>query len=215
MLNGENISDEEIDKIEPDVAAAKLRKILRDHGIEYEPHSQPKGLLPVLGSIRAGLPILADENIEDYLEVPEYLRADYVLRVQGDSMIGAGILDGDLVICRKKECAQSGQIVVALRDVSTGFSEATLKYYYEVNGDGPVLRPANPQYQEIPMGEGYRIAGIMVAMIREETPGYQVYQNYLAVNDSDEWAEVIDEATAAGIKPSRMKSFIKMLQEMK
>lgn len=170
--------------------------------------------VPVLGTIQAGLPILADENIEEYLDVPEYIQADFVLRVQGDSMIGAGILDGDLAICKAVEAAQSGQIVVALRDVATDFSEATLKYYYDVNGDGPVLRPANPQHQEIPMKEGYRIAGILVALIREEAPCYQVYRNYLADNDSDEWTEVIEMASSAGIKPQHLKAHVDMLIEM-
>lgn len=164
-------------------------------------------ILPVLGTIRTGLPILADEHVEDILEVPDYIKGDYILRVQGDSMVGAGILEGDLVICKESQVAQSGQIVVALHDLATGFSEATLKYFFD-NGQGPVLRAANPSYSDINMRDGYRIVGEMVGLIREEPPGYQVYRNYLAVNDSDEWTEVIELATSAGINASQAKEIL-------
>jgi len=165
--------------------------------------------LPILGTIRAGLPILADENIEGYLDVPESMRADYVLRVVGDSMIGAGILDGDYAVCRESQEANSGQIVVAIKDIDTGYSEATLKYYYNNgNGYGPLLRPANPNYSELSMSDGYRIAGVMVALVRQDAPGYQVYKDYLAVNDSEEWTEVIELATEAGLKVNQVKEIL-------
>lgn len=63
-------------------------------------------ILPVLGTIRTGIPILADEHVEDILEVPDYIKGDYILRVQGDSMVGAGILEGDLAICKETQIAQ-------------------------------------------------------------------------------------------------------------
>jgi repressor LexA len=166
------------------------------------------GNVPIFGTIRAGLPILADENIEGYLDVPDSMRADFVLRVQGDSMTGAGILDGDLVICKTAEAAQSGQIVVALQDQSAGFSDATLKYYYDANGHGAVLRPANPNYSEINMSDGYRISGVMVALVREDAPGYQTYKNYIAVPDHEEWTEVIELANQAGLKVGQVKEIL-------
>ena len=171
-------------------------------------------ILPVLGTIRTGLPILADEHVEDILEVPDYIKGDYILRVQGDSMVGAGILEGDLVICKESQVAQSGQIVVALHDLATGFSEATLKYYFNGNGSKPVLKAANPQYQDIKLTEGYRIAGIMVALIREHSPSYLVYQHYLALKDYEEWTEVIEKAAAAGIRPEHLITYIDMMVEM-
>lgn len=170
--------------------------------------SEKQRNIPILGTIRAGLPILADENIEGYLDVPDSLEADYVLRVVGDSMIGAGIHENDYAICRKAEMAQSGQIVVALKDMSTGFSEATLKYYFEGNGDGPELRPANPSYHEIHIKDGFRIAGVMIALFRQEAPNYQIYRNYLAVNDHDEWTEVIDLANQAGLKVEQVREIL-------
>lgn len=171
-------------------------------------------ILPVLGTIRAGLPIIADENIEEYIEVPEDFKADFVLRVQGDSMVGAGILEGDLVICKESQVAQSGQIVVALHDLATGFSEATLKYYFNGNGSKPVLKAANPQYQDIKLTEGYRIAGIMVALIREHSPSYLVYQHYLALKDYEEWTEVLEKAIGYGITPQQLSVTLDMQRQM-
>jgi len=171
-------------------------------------------ILPVLGTIRTGLPILADEHVEDILEVPDYIKGDYILRVQGDSMVGAGILEGDLVICKESQVAQSGQIVVALHDLATGFSEATLKYYFNGNGSKPVLKAANPQYQDIKLTEGYRIAGIMVALIREHSPSYLVYQHYLALKDYEEWTEVLEKAIGYGITPQQLSVTLDMQRQM-
>lgn len=171
-------------------------------------------ILPVLGTIRTGIPILADEHVEDILEVPDYIKGDYILRVQGDSMVGAGILEGDLVICKESQVAQSGQIVVALHDLATGFSEATLKYYFNGNGSKPVLKAANPQYQDIKLTEGYRIAGIMVALIREHSPSYLVYQHYLALKDYEEWTEVLEKAIGYGITPQQLSVTLDMQRQM-
>lgn len=170
--------------------------------------------LPILGTIRAGLPILAQENIEGYLEVPDHIRANFVLRVVGDSMVGVGILDGDLAVCKESQVAQSGQIVVALHDLATGFSEATLKYYFNGNGSKPVLKAANPQYQDIKLTEGYRIAGIMVALIREHSPSYLVYQHYLALKDYEEWTEVLEKAIGYGITPQQLSVTLDMQRQM-
>ena len=79
---------------------------------------QPAGL-PLVGQVAAGEPILAEENIEDYLEVPDVIggeTGDYILRVRGDSMIGAGILEDDFVVVRPADVADYGEIVVALID---------------------------------------------------------------------------------------------------
>lgn len=169
--------------------------------------------IPLLGTIRAGLPILAEDNIEGYLDTPEYLKGDFVLRVTGDSMIGVGILEGDYVICKQSQTASSGQIVVALRDEGS-VSEATLKYFYDSNGSGPVLRAANPNYAAIHMNKGYRIAGVMVALIREEAPGQNIYRDYLMVSGHEEWTGVIELSNEAGIKPAHLKAHVDMLIEM-
>jgi repressor LexA len=174
------------------------------------PIARKKRLTPLLGTIRAGLPIIADENIEEYIEVPEDFKADFVLRVQGDSMVGAGILDGDLAVCKQTQAAFSGQIVVALHDTATGFSEATLKFFYQNGNAPPMLRAANPSYPDIDMREGYRIAGVMVALIRREAPSYQIYKEFLAIKDHDEWIQAIETALGKGITPKDIIYMVEM-----
>lgn len=174
-----------------------------------------KTAVPILGNIRVGLPLLAQENIEGYLDVPDYMRGDYVLIVKDDSMIGVGILEDDYVICKETQTANPGQIVVALNDLSNGFSEATLKYYFE-NGDGsdPSLRTANPNCAQTEMKQDYRIAGVMAALVRKKAPGYQVYKNYITVSKHDEWTEVIDSAISKGMQHQLLLDIIEKRWQM-
>lgn len=101
--------------------------------------------IPILGSIRAGMPIFAEENIEGYehADVPEGQEA-YFLRVNGDSMIGAHILDGSLALVKPQSCAEDGQIVACL----VNGEEATLKRFYRQK-DMVILKPENPAYTPI------------------------------------------------------------------
>ena len=121
--------------------------------------------VPVLGRIAAGLPVLAQENVERYVPVPDYITNDgadyFALRVQGDSMIDAGIHEGDLVIVRSINQARHGDIVVAL----TG-EEATVKRYM-VNGSQSYLKPENNAYANIPIDQSWSIQGKVVALIRD------------------------------------------------
>ncbi len=99
--------------------------------------------IPLLGSIAAGLPILAQENIEDYEYVPEDMNVDFCLRVQGDSMINARILDGDLVFIRQQKDIENGEIAAVLVDGEN----ATLKRIYK--GTGTItLHSENPNYPD-------------------------------------------------------------------
>jgi repressor LexA len=105
----------------------------------------PAGL-PVVGRVAAGAPILAEENIEDYVEVPPIAggeEGEYVLRVSGESMKDAGILDGDYVIVHKQETAANGEIVVALVG-----EEATVKRYFR-EADHIRLQPENSSMEPI------------------------------------------------------------------
>src|SRR4051794_1141174 len=100
--------------------------------------------LPLVGQVAAGEPILAEENIEEYLEVPDVIggeTGDYILRVKGDSMIGAGILENDFVVVRPAQVVDDGEIVVALID-----DEATVKSFYKEK-DRVRLEPANEAYE--------------------------------------------------------------------
>ncbi len=89
-----------------------LELVGREKAAETVAAELPK--LPLLGQIAAGGPLLAEENVEGEIAVPENLRGDFLLRVKGDSMIEAGILDGDLVVVRRAQDARDGEIVVAL-----------------------------------------------------------------------------------------------------
>ncbi|CFX44831.1 LexA repressor [Syntrophomonas zehnderi OL-4] len=102
--------------------------------------------IPVLGKVAAGAPILAEENIDSYMAVPVDLLGNgnyYILRVKGDSMVDAGILDNDYVIVREQRDAANGEIVVALLE-----DEATVKRYYKMS-DHYKLQPENSALQPI------------------------------------------------------------------
>jgi repressor LexA len=121
----------------------------------------PAGL-PVVGRVAAGAPILAEENIEDYVEVPPIAGGEdgeYVLKVRGDSMKDAGILDGDYVIVHRQETADSGEIVVALVG-----EEATVKRYYR-EPDHIRLQPANDAMEPIRTREA-AVLGKVVGVCR-------------------------------------------------
>lgn len=176
------------------------------------PEERNINALPIIGTIRAGIPILAQESYDGYLDVPDSLRADFALRVTGDSMIGAGILDGDYAICRESQEPQTGQIVVALRDEGST-SVATLKFYFNGSGN-PQLKAANPNYIDIDYKRGYRCVGHMVALVRSDAPGYQTYRDYITVPGYEDWTEVIEKASNAGIKPEHLSAHVDMLIEM-
>ena len=121
--------------------------------------------LPLLGQIAAGGPLLADENVEDELAVPENLRGDFLLRVKGESMIEAGILDGDLVIVQRTQDARNGEIVVALAGDDETADEATVKTFYRENGRVR-LQPENASMAPI-YAQHIQILGRVVGVFRE------------------------------------------------
>jgi len=119
--------------------------------------------VPILGQVTAGMPILAVEDIEGYLpyEQASGYGEYFALRIKGDSMIGAGILNGDYIIVRKQNTATPGQIVVAMIE-----DEATCKTL-KIEDDGHVwLMPENPDYSPID-GEGAVILGVVTALHRD------------------------------------------------
>lgn len=124
--------------------------------------------LPLLGRIAAGAPILAVENIEEHVHVDAAMfnpHADFLLRVRGDSMKDANILDRDLLAVHQTSQARNGQIVVARIE-----DEATVKYY-ERHGDIVHLLPANAEYSTIEVDlrrQGFSIEGLAVGVIRRE-----------------------------------------------
>ena len=114
--------------------------------------------LPLVGQIAAGGPLLAEENIEDYLGVPEPLSRggdEFLLRVKGESMIEAGILDGDYVVVHKQDTARNGDVVVALAGGDESADEATVKRFFREDGkvrlqpENSALEPLYPAYVKI------------------------------------------------------------------
>src|ERR687887_1222640 len=118
-----------------------------------EPAARPADVhrLPLVGEIAAGGPLLAEQNIEDYFAVPEPLARggeEFLLRVKGDSMVNAGILDGDLVVVRREQTAQNGDIVVALAGEDETVDEATVKRFFK-EGRRVRLQPENDELEPI------------------------------------------------------------------
>ena len=121
--------------------------------------------LPLLGQIAAGSPLLAEENVEDSIAVPETLRGDFILRVKGESMIEAGILDGDLVVVRRAQDARNGEIVVALVGDDESADEATVKTFYRERGRVR-LQPENSSLEPI-FADHVQILGKVVGVFRQ------------------------------------------------
>lgn len=99
--------------------------------------------IPLIGSIACGAPILAEEHIEDYVDMPAHIKADFSLTCKGDSMINARIFDGDIVYIRQQDTVDNGEIAAVLID-----GEATLKRV-RLFDDHISLEPENPQYRPI------------------------------------------------------------------
>ena len=123
--------------------------------------------LPLVGAIAAGGPLLAQENIEDYMRVPEPLSRggqEFLLRVKGDSMVNAGILDGDFVVVERRQDARNGEIVVALVGDDESADEATVKRFFRE--DGRVrLQPENDALEPI-FARHVQILGRVIGVFR-------------------------------------------------
>lgn len=123
--------------------------------------------IPIVGNVAAGTPILAVQNLEGTVTIDrDFLasRSDvFALRVRGDSMINAGIFDGDLVFARQQKTAERGEIIVAQVD-----DGATVKYYHPI-ADHVELRPANPKYSPIIVkrDKDFSIAGRVIGVMRK------------------------------------------------
>lgn len=121
--------------------------------------------VPVLGLVEAGFPTIAEESVSETMSIDDYLidhkESTYILEVKGDSMIEAGICEGDLVIVERTEHAREGDIVIA--EVDGGW---TMKYFKKKNGQ-PYLQPANKNYKNIYPTEALRIAAVVKGVVRK------------------------------------------------
>lgn len=139
-----------------------------DTGLAAE--RSPARSVPLLGRIAAGAPILAEENVEQIYPLPAELVGDgnvFMLEVRGDSMLEAGILDGDYVIVRQQPTAHSGEIVAAMIPSDYGDApEATVKRIRH-RGSAVVFEPANPSMEPFEAPPGTEILGKVVAVFRK------------------------------------------------
>jgi repressor LexA len=121
--------------------------------------------LPLVGEIAAGAPLLADQNIEEYMTFPSSAGGDFLLRVRGESMIEAGILDGDLVIVKQTQEARNGDIVAVLAGTDESADEATVKTFYREE-NRIRLQPENSTLQPI-YADYVKVLGRVVGVFRE------------------------------------------------
>jgi repressor LexA len=138
----------------------------RDARGSMEPQTNVHAL-PLLGQIAAGGPLLAEQNVDAYISVPEPLSKggeEFLLRVRGDSMKDAGILEGDLIVVRRQQDARDGEIVVALAGDDESADEATVKRYFRESGRVR-LQPENDDYEPI-YAAHVQILGKVVGVFR-------------------------------------------------
>lgn len=124
-------------------------------------------LLPLVGEIAAGSPLLAEQNVEDYVAVPEPLAKgedEFLLRVRGDSMVQAGIMSGDYVVVHRQQTAVNGDVVAALVGDDESASEATVKTFYRESGRIR-LQPENDELQPL-YPDHVQILGRVVGLFR-------------------------------------------------
>jgi repressor LexA len=152
------------------VAKGYLEKNSSARGIrildpEYKPKGQSEPAIPLVGRVAAGTPVFAEENIERYIPVPRHLIKSegryYALKVRGESMINAGILENDLVLVRANNTATPNDIIVALVN-----GEVTIKRLVK-EGEMVYLKAENPAYSDIHPRESWSIQGKVIGLIRE------------------------------------------------
>jgi len=133
--------------------------------VEEFASSQKVVNLPLIGTVAAGTPILAAENVEDVIpvawDVVKNIRDGFLLRVRGDSMVGDGIYDGDLIIVKPQPDAVNGEIVVAMIE-----DEATVKRFYREQGFIR-LQPSNLRFDPIIVSRDFKVVGKVIGLIRK------------------------------------------------
>lgn len=140
----------------------RSRSIQLTQGPHAAGGAQQVVMLPLVGRVAAGVPLQAEENVEDYVPLTRALVGQeqaFLLRVRGNSMIGDGILDGDILVVRQQDSAEPGQIVVAMVE-----GEATVKRFYRENGRFR-LQPSHPEMEPI-ISDRVQIVGRVLMCIR-------------------------------------------------
>jgi repressor LexA len=145
--------------IKRDPSKSRTVQLVQDAGVDQQRRNAVS--VPIVGNVAAGVPILAEQNIEEHYLLPSEMAQDgfFLLRVRGDSMINAGILDGDMVLVRPQQEAAQGTIVVALVD-----GEATVKRFERGNGHVRLVAE-NPAYEPI-VSTNVNLVGAVRGVIR-------------------------------------------------
>ena len=145
--------------IKRDPSKSRTVQLVQDAGVDQQRRNAVS--VPVVGNVAAGAPILAEQNIEEHYLLPSEMAQDgyFLLKVRGDSMINAGILDGDMVLVRPQQEAPQGTIVVALVD-----GEATVKRFERGNGHVRLVAE-NPAYEPI-VSTNVNLVGAVRGVIR-------------------------------------------------
>lgn len=155
--------------IKVDPTKPRAIEVLFDPETGLAAERRPSRAVPLLGRIAAGTPILAEENVDEIYPMPADLVGDgnvFMLEVHGDSMIEAGIMDGDFVTIRQQPTAHSGEIVAAMVPTEFGDAEATVKTIRH-RGSAMMLEPANPRMEPYEAPPGTEILGKVVAVLRK------------------------------------------------
>lgn len=158
--------------IKRDAAKSRAIEIIERDGERRMPFNHRVVMMPIVGNVAAGSPVLAEQNIDDRLEISGALFGEdsYLLRVRGDSMINAGIMNGDLVAVKPSREARDGQVVVArIENSQTGESEATVKRFFR-EGQAFRLEAENPEYGPIRASD-LTIEGLVVGVLRVSPRG--------------------------------------------
>lgn len=146
------------------------REAMKPRTIDVTREDKPQMVkLPLLGRVAAGVPILAEEDAEGYMQLPDSMVGQgdhFILEIRGDSMITAGIMNGDFVVVKRQQTAQNGEIVIAMID-----DEATCKRYFK-EPDRIRLQPENPRMRPF-YARSVTILGKVVAVYRVYNGNYK------------------------------------------
>ncbi len=181
-------------------------------GYPIQPNSIDYKGIPLLGPIKAGVPILSADNYSETIEPPDGVIADFAAPVEGDSMIYAGIYPGDIAFFRECNEPKPGYIVAArILDYDAAVN---LKFFIQKNGQA-VLRSANPEYKDIPFTKNHAVVGIMTGLIRDGAPGVKDYEAIIYSKErlDERWNQAILQAVADGISPEQFTSLVSMMKK--
>jgi repressor LexA len=161
--------------------------------------------VPILGRIKAGIPLMSEANFEGEIEVPKDIKADFALRVSGDSMSWAGIADGDIAILKQVTSPTHGAVVAAVEEDSW---EATLKFYVKANSHA-VLKAANPEYKDMPITDRHRIIGQLVSLSKNPPVlnDYLAHLMYKGLADK-KWEMAVEIAQQHGLDGEKVANII-------